>query len=495
MIVRGTPVPSSALSADWVIAFQDGEHRIIREGTVVVEDDQIAWVGPGVGPATDERSDFGECILAPGLISLHSHMHTGPTDKSAREDADTGPFGPTGLIEYIPPLIESLDDEAKRASITFSLLEHVWGGATTVMDMGDMPEVVAEEAERLGVRCYLGDYFKQGMFGTTDGETVSYTWDLDGGRLDFERATRFTEQQNAAGSELVRGFMSPLHVDTISPELLQAAKTEATRLRVPLQIHAAEAIFEVTAIRERYGLSPVEWLHSLGVLDADTILGHCLFVSGMSWNDEPGNDLQIVADAGSSVVYSPWCFVMTGVLMESFPKYAALGINVCLGTDAVPQSMVESMRYAALSGKIVDRGVGSSTAPLAFNAATLNAARFLRRNDLGRIAPRAKADLVVWNCRTPRMTPLYDPIRNLVYYAGSEEIQSVMIGGRWVIRDRQFQGEDIAPILRRVQEGAERMWSRYHQNDWKGRSFEEVYPRSYRPFIGPILNVPSPPGG
>lgn len=478
-------MPSLELSAAWVIAFQDGGHRILRDGTVVVEDDQIVWVGHGAGPATDERIDFGECILAPGLISMHSHMHTGPTDKSAREDTDTGPFGPTGLIEYIPPLIESLDEDAKRASITFSLLEHLWGGATTVMDMGDLPEVVAAEAERLGVRCYVGDYFKQGMFGTTDGETVSYTWDLDGGRSDFARATRFIEQQNTTGSELVRGFMSPLHVDTISPELLQAAKIEATRLGVPLQIHAAEAIFEVTAIRKRYGLSPVAWLNSLGVLDADTILGHCLFVSGSSWIDQPGDDLKIIAASGTSVVYNPWCFVMQGVLMESFPGYSALGINVCLGTDAVPQSMVESMRYAALSGKIIERGPGSSTAPAAFDAATLNAARFLSRDDLGRIAPGAKADVVAWDCRTTRMTPLYDPIRNLVYYAGSEEIHSVMVGGRWVIRDRQLQGEDTPPILRRVQEGAERMWSRYHLNDWNGRSFEEVYPQSYRPYAGP----------
>jgi cytosine/adenosine deaminase-related metal-dependent hydrolase len=147
--------------------------------------------------------------------------------------------------------------------------------------------------------------------------------------------------------------------------------------------------------------------------------------------------------------------------------------------------MVESMRYAALSGKIADRSAGSSTAPLVFNAATLNAARFLRRDDLGRIAVGAKADLVTWDCRTPRMTPLYDPIRNLVYYAGSEEIHSVMIGGRWVIRERQFQGEDIAPVLRRVQEGAERMWSRYPQNDWNGRSFDDVYPQSYRPYVDP----------
>jgi 5-methylthioadenosine/S-adenosylhomocysteine deaminase len=473
-------VTSVALSAAWVVAFQDDEHRLLRDGTVVVDGDEVVWVGPGPAPSTDERVDFGECILAPGLISMHAHMHTGPTDKSAREDTPGGRFGPTGLIEYIPALIESLDDEAKKASITFSLLEHVWGGATTVMDMGDLPNVVAAEAERIGVRCYVGDYFKQGMFGTTDGETVSYTWELDEGRRHFERATRFIEDQNASGSKLVRGFMSPLHVDTISPDLLQAAKAEATRMSVPLQIHAAEATFEVEAIRQRYGMSSIEWLSSLGVLDSNTILGHCIFVSGSSWIDDGGDDLQIVAESGASVVYNPWCFVMQGVLMESLPRYTAMGINMCLGTDAVPQSMVEAMRYGALSGKIVERDAGASTASAAFNAATLNAAKFLGREDLGRLAPGAKADVVAWNCMTPRMTPLYDPIRNLVYYAGSEEVHSVMIGGRWIIRDRQLEGDDILHVLRQVQEGAERMWSRYRMNDWKGRTFGEVYPRGFR---------------
>jgi 5-methylthioadenosine/S-adenosylhomocysteine deaminase len=473
---------SVALKGAWVVAFDDsdgGGHRLVRDGTVVVDGKEIVWVGAGPGPAADERVEFGDAIIAPGLISMHAHMHTGPTDKSAREDAPGGPFAPTGLIEYIPPLIDSLDDDAKVASITFSLLEHLRGGATTVMDMGDLPEIVAAEAERIGVRCYVSDYFKQGMFGTTDGETVDYTWDLEGGWQHFERAVRFVKEQSARGSSLVRGFISPLHVDTISADLLVAAKAASRRLNVPFQIHAAEAIFEDEAIRQRHGMSPIAWLDALGVLDSDTLLGHCIFVSESSWIAADGDDVRRVAASGASVVYSPWCFALQGVLLESMPRYAAAGINLCLGTDAVPQSMVEAMRYAALSGKIIERDAGASTARDAFDAATLNPARYLGREDLGRLAPGAKADLVVWDTLTPRMTPLYDPIRNLVYYAGSEEVRSVMIDGRWIIRDGELPGTDLTQVLRRVQAGAERMWARYPAHDWQGRTFDRVYPRSF----------------
>src|SRR6202012_4329993 len=103
------------------------------------------------------------------------------------------------------------------------------------------------------------------------------------------------------------------------------------------------------------------------------------------------SDIEILARSGASVAYNPWCYLRQGVLLESFPRYESAGINMLLGTDAVPQSMVESMRFAALGGKVMERRPDAMTARSAFNAATLNAARTLRRPDLGRIAEGAKA--------------------------------------------------------------------------------------------------------
>src|SRR5258705_1172225 len=103
-----------------------------------------------------------------------------------------------------------------------------------------------------------------------------------------------------------------------------------------------------------------------------------------------------MADAGWSVAHAVWVFARRGVAMESFARYRAAGVNLSLGTDTNPQSVIEAMRWAAVCSKIVERNTEATIAAHAFDAATLGGARALGRDDLGRIAQGAKADLVLW---------------------------------------------------------------------------------------------------
>jgi 5-methylthioadenosine/S-adenosylhomocysteine deaminase len=205
---------STLIRAPWIIGFQEGEHRVLRDGCIVVDGADIVFVGQHFIGTTDHTQEYKDAILTPGLISMHAHMHTGPTDKAAREDVGNPQFGPTGLIEFIPPLIESLDEEGRNASVTFSIAEHLLGGCTTVMDMGDVARVVSREAERIGIRCYASQYFKEGMFGTDDGQTVRYTWDYKQGARDFDDAVQFVRETQQDADGLVTGFLAPLHADT-----------------------------------------------------------------------------------------------------------------------------------------------------------------------------------------------------------------------------------------------------------------------------------------
>jgi len=75
------------------------------------------------------------------------------------------------------------------------------------------------EAERIGIRCYASQYFKEGMFGTDDGLTVRYTWDYEQGARDFEDAVQFVRETQQSPDGLVTGFLAPLHADTSRQEL------------------------------------------------------------------------------------------------------------------------------------------------------------------------------------------------------------------------------------------------------------------------------------
>jgi cytosine/adenosine deaminase-related metal-dependent hydrolase len=150
-----------------------------------------------------------------------------------------------------------------------------------------------------------------------------------------------------------------------------------------------------------------------------------------------------------------------------------------LGTDTAPQSMIEALRWTAVVGKIMCRDTQRSTAADVFNAATLNAAKMLHRDDLGRIAPGAKADLLIWRRDSLFMVPLRDALKNIVYNATPEDLRTVMIDGRVVLDDGQPLYVDEAAANRALQHAGERMWSEVQSGDWASRTIDELTPQTY----------------
>ena len=113
--------------------------------------------------------------------------------------------------------------------------------------------------------------------------------------------------------------------------------------------------------------------------------------------------------------------------MESYSKYLARGVNMTLATDTCPQSMIEALRWTAVISKIMDRRTEVATAADVFNSATLAGGKALGRDDLGKIAPGAKADLLFWEGASLFMTPMRDPVRNIVYSAQAEDLGHKLI--------------------------------------------------------------------
>src|SRR5438128_3010218 len=230
---------------------------------------------------------------------------------------------------------------------------------------------------------------------------------------------------------------------------------------------------------QRHGKTPIAWLNDLGVLGENTVLGHAIIVGGSSWTNYPAGDVAIMADAGCSVAHAVWVFARRGVAMESFARYLAAGVNMSLGTDTNPQSIIEAMRWAAVCSKIAERETEATTAADAFDAATLGGARALGRDDLGRIAPGARADLVLWKARSWGMTPLRDPVKNIVYNATAEDVDRVWVNGRLVVDGGRVRAADERAIFAALQAGGERMWPRMGPFDRAGRDADALSPQTY----------------
>lgn len=469
--------------AGWIVAFQDGEHRILRDGCLVVTDDEITFVGPSYDEPVDRRVDLPDRIITPGLINTHAHLDESPIDKSVQEDVGNRQFWLTGLIEILPTEMAGLDENGARACLDYSLIELARTGTTTVLQMGGIADYAADAIEASGLRGYVAPMYRSGRWFTPDGRRVDYEWDPDDGRPAFESAIRFVEQLHGRADGRVQGFLAPAQVDTCSEALLRDSRAAADDLGVPISLHASQGVWEFQEMTRRHGRTPVEWLADIGFLGRRTLLGHAIFISGNSWVNFAGDDLGLLAASGTSVSYNAWCFIRRGLVMESFPEYVEAGVNMCLGTDTAPQSMIESLRWTAIAGKVAARRTDVSTARQVFDAATVNAADMLGRPDLGRIAAGAKADLLFWRADGFTMTPMRDPIRNLVYYAQPADLADVLVDGRPIVRDGVVLGADIETATRRVQDAAERMWRRWPDGDRAGRTLDEVAPQTYDTWV------------
>jgi 5-methylthioadenosine/S-adenosylhomocysteine deaminase len=470
--------------AGCIVAFQDGEHRILRDGCLVVEDDRVIHVGATYDGPVGRVVDAPDRIITPGFVNTHAHLDESPIDKSVQEDVGNRQFWLTGLIEILPTEMAGLDDEGARACVDYSLIELARTGTTTVVQMGGIEEYSADAIEASGLRGYVAPMYRSGRWFTPDGRRVEYDWSPDDGRAGLEHAVDFVERLRGRGGGRVQGLLAPAQVDTCSEALLRDSKAAADALDVPISLHASQGVWEFQEMTRRHGRTPVEWLSDLGFLGPRTLLGHAVFLSGNSWVNFAGDDLGLLAASGTSVSYNAWCFIRRGLVMESFPEYVAAGVNMCLGTDTAPQSMIESLRWTAIAGKVAARRTDVSTARDVFDAATVNAAALLGRPDLGRIAPGAKADLLFWRADGFTMTPVRDPIRNLVYYAQPDDLADVMVDGRLVVEDGVVLGVDVAAATRGVQRAGERVWERWPQGDWAGRTLEQVAPQTYADFTG-----------
>jgi len=468
-----------AIRAGSIIAFDGRGHRLLRDGVVVVEGDRILHVGPRFDGTVDETVDARDRIVTPGLISTHAHISGSPLDRSFIEDRGNPQFWYSGLFEMLPVRSASQDDEAGRACIEFSMGELLRSGCTTVMEIGGQGEDVVEAAGRYGLRVYMGPAFRSGRWVTYDGRRVQWELDEATGQAGLERAVAFFKKHDGAHGDLVKCFWSPAQIDTCTPDLLKNAKRWADETRRPYQVHTSQSVVEFNEMVARHGKTPIAWMRDLGVLGPNTILGHAIIVGGSSWTNYPAGDVQTMADTGTSVAHAVWVFARRGVLMESFAKYRAAGVNMSLGTDTNPQNVIEAMRWAAVCSKVVERNTEATTAAHAFDAATLGGARALGRDDLGRIAPGAKADLVLWKAASWGMTPLRDPVKNIVYNADAEDIDRVYVNGRVVVDGGKVLAADEAKIFAALQAGGERMWSCMAKYAWAGRDADGLSPQTY----------------
>jgi len=467
-------------NAAWLVAWDAaaGGHVYRRNADIAFRDDRIVFVGPHFAEPAERVIDGGGVMVMPGLIDLHSHPEHEPAYRGIREEHGLRGMHMTGLYERSQAF--SADDEAARSACAeFAYCELLRSGVTSLVDISPPWDGWIDLFARSGLRGFLAPGFASARWRLANDHTLAYDWDEAAGRQRFAAALALIDEAARHASGRLSGIVSPMQIDTCTAELLRDARDAARERGIPYTVHVSQSVVEVEEMLRRHGKTPLAWADEIGILGPGTILGHALFLDTHSWvRWWTRDDLRLLGDSGTAVAHCPTPFARYGQIMENFGDYLHAGVTMGIGTDCAPHNLVEEMRKAAVLARIAARDIHSvSTADL-FHAATVGGATALGRDDLGRLAPGMKADLVLVDLSCPQMQPARDPLRSFVYHAADRAVRDVFIDGRQAVAGGRVLTLDQEDAALRLAEAQRRIEAAVPRRDYLGRTAAEIAPLS-----------------
>ena len=415
------------------IVTMDADGRIIDDGAVAVADGLIVAVGTAdeidAAYVAQERIGGGDQVILPGLVNGHSHaamtLLRGVADDLALMD---------WLQNYIfPAEVQFVDAEFVRIGTELACWEMIRGGTTTFVDMYYYPDVIAEVVDRCGLRAYVS-------------ATVidQRSPDAESAADSLAKGRDFVDRWKGV-SDRITPIFGPHANYTLNAEQLAATRAAANDAGVPVSIHMSESPFEVQYSRDNYGTTTIELMESIGFLDGPTIGAHVV------WPTE--DEIPILAERGVGVIHNPTSNMKIASGVAPVPAMLEAGVNVGLGTDGAASNndldMWEEMRLAAFLQKVERMDPQALPASTVLGMATRGGALAIGLGDrIGRLEPGYLADLIAVDFTDVHHVPTYDVVSHLVYVTDEQDVTSVVVDGRILMRDRELLTIDTDRVSR-----------------------------------------------
>jgi 5-methylthioadenosine/S-adenosylhomocysteine deaminase len=473
------------IEGGWVVGFNGRSHEVYEDGHVVFEDDRIVHAGgPYTGPVDVRLSARGK-LVSPGFINTHVHTAGNGGDWLLLDMAKND-YRTSNYMAFAAPLKGKMTPpppEAMAALRAFVFMHALRQGTTTIIDVGGLRgdwDGYARLVEDLGVRVYGSLAFRdRNTFMDATGR-LYYDVDAAAGQQGLRDAVDFIRKFDGAAQGRLRGILNAAQVETCSEPLLRACKDAARELRVPVHTHAGGNLIEFQRIMEEYRKTPVQFLADIGFLDEGTLLGHAVFTTAHPWPQYPfGDDLRVLAQTAATIGHCPYKYAKMAMTLHSFQRYLDAGVTVAIGTDTFPMDIVAELRWASILAKVTDANYQVGLPRDVFNAATLGGCKFLRRTDLGRLAPGAKADILLINLDHLGAPVYSDPIKALVDAGCGRDVDTVIVDGKVLVQGGRTTRVDEDEIYAKARHATLHYWGQVPNWRWDGADVERIVPPAF----------------
>ena len=405
------------------IITMDAMGAILENGAVAVDDGVILAVGPAAQITAEysamETLDGENRIVMPGLINGHSHaamtLFRGIADDLTLMD---------WLNNYIfPSEVQFVDSELVRIGTELACWEMIRGGTTTFVDMYYYPETVAEVVDSCGMRALVS-------------ATVidQRSPDAESAADSIQKGIEFIGRWKNKNSRITPIF-GPHSNYTLNAEQLQAVRAAATEYGVGISIHMSESPFELQYSKDTFGKTSVEFYESIGFLDGPTIAAHMIWPTAV--------EIPILVERKIGVIHNPTSNMKIASGISPIVEMLQAGVHIGLGTDGAASNndldMWEEMRLAALLQKVDRMNPTVMPASTVLGMATSGGAIAIGLGDaVGSIEVGKRADIIQVAFDDVHHVPTYDVISHLVYVTDEQDVASVVVDGKVLMRNGEI---------------------------------------------------------
>ena len=410
------------IRGDFVISM-DTDGTIYEDGAVAIDEGLIL----AIGPANEILAEYSAAqtlrgedrIVMPGLVNGHSHaamtLLRGVADDLALMD---------WLNNYIfPAEVEFVDPEFVRIGTELACWEMIRGGTTTFVDMYYYPDTIADVVDRCGMRA---------MISATVIDQRSP--DAENANDSIQKGNGFVERWQGKNDRITPIF-GPHANYTLNAEQLAATRAAAMKYGVPISIHLSESPFEVQYSKDTYGMTSIDMFESIGFFEGPTIAAHVV------WPTE--EEIPILAERKVGVIHNPTSNMKIASGIAPIVQMLAAGVRVGLGTDGAASNndldMWEEMRLASLLQKVDRMNPEVMSAATVLTMATRGGATAIGLGDtIGSLEAGKRADVIQVAFDDVHHVPTYDVISHLVWVTDEQDVASVVVDGKVLMREGEM---------------------------------------------------------